>query len=65
MAIMVKFVKEHIFYQCGTPEQAAEQALREEAKLEARAKYLQSELGYLMQERGGRTRSKSRIPSVF
>jgi len=37
-----------------TPEQVAEQALKEKAKLEAHVKYLQSQLGQLMQEKSKR-----------
>ena len=34
-----------------TPEQVAEQAIRERAELEAQVKYLQTQLGQLMKER--------------
>jgi len=40
-----------------TPEQVAEQALREKAELEAQVKYLQSQLGQLLQEKRRNLRS--------
>ena len=45
-----------------TPEQVTEQALREKAKMEARVKYLQSQLQRLMRERQDNLRD-SPIPS--
>ena len=40
-----------------TPEEVAEQALREKAELEAQVKYLRTQLGQLMQEKRGNLRS--------
>ena len=45
-----------------TPEQVAQQALREKAEMEARVKYLQSQLQRLMRERRNNLRD-SPIPS--
>ena len=42
-----------------TPEQVAEQALREKAELEAQVKYLQSQLGRMMQEKRRNLRSST------
>ena len=41
----------------ATPEQVAEQALRDNAELEAQVKYLRTQLGQLMRERQGNLRS--------
>jgi len=40
-----------------TPEQVAEQALREKAELEAQVKYLQSQLGQMLKEKRRNLRS--------
>ena len=42
-----------------TPEQVAEQALREKVELEAQVKYLRSQLGQMMQEGRGTLRSST------